>query len=385
MTPFQKRADILIVDDIQENHLVYATSLADLDQNLIIVSSGEEALRQILDHDFAVILLDVNMPGLSGHETAKLIRQRKRSRHTPIIFVTAFADAAQAAEGYALGAVDYILTPIVPEILRAKVKVFVELHQMRSELAQSHALLEKRVAQRTAELAATAERLAAEVAERRKAEERLTVMVRELNHRVRNLLAVLRSIAARTLTPGRTIEEAAEMLCGRLQALGNAHDILTNACWSGAPLGDIVSAELAGFSERIRVSGPHVMLSASSVQTFALIVHELSTNAAKYGALSNADGEVEITWKIVHEGDDPFLAFRWAERGGPPVAGKRTAGFGLSLIAAMGRSLTAQPVIEFNRAGLVCSFRVPLDVISPPHAASTEAGCASPSALRQAR
>ena len=148
-----KRVDILIVDDLPEKHLVYRASLDELDQNIVSVSSGADALAKLLDRDFAVILLDVNMPGMSGHETAKLIRQRRRSRYTPIIFVTAFADEAQTAEGYALGAVDYIMSPVVPEILRAKIKVFVELEQMRAELADSHAFLEQRVEERTAELA----------------------------------------------------------------------------------------------------------------------------------------------------------------------------------------------------------------------------------------
>ena len=101
-------ADILIVDDLPEKHLVYRASLEELNQNVVTVTSGEEALRLLLERDFAVILLDVNMPGMGGHETAALIRQRRKSRHTPIIFITAFADDVQAAEGYALGAVEYI-------------------------------------------------------------------------------------------------------------------------------------------------------------------------------------------------------------------------------------------------------------------------------------
>src|SRR4051812_27518813 len=95
-----KRTDILIVDDLPEKHLVYRASLDELDQNIVPATSGEVALLNLLDRDFAVILLDVNMPGMSGHETAKLVRQRRRSRYTPIIFITAYADEAQTAEGY---------------------------------------------------------------------------------------------------------------------------------------------------------------------------------------------------------------------------------------------------------------------------------------------
>ena len=113
------RADILIVDDRSDKLLVYRTILEDLDQNLFTVASGEQALKQVLERDFAVILLDVNMPGMDGLETAALIRKRGRSAHIPIIFVTAdFNDDHHMAKGYALGAVDYIASPVVPEILR---------------------------------------------------------------------------------------------------------------------------------------------------------------------------------------------------------------------------------------------------------------------------
>ena len=268
--------------------LTYRVSLEELGQNIVTVASGEAALQLLLEREFAVILLDVNMPGMSGLETAALIRQRKKSRQTPIIFITAFADEVQTAEGYALGAVDYILSPIVPEMLRAKVKVFVELFQMRAALTQSHSLLEKRVADRTAELEQSTERLRAEVHERKQAEERLTILVQELAHRVKNLLSVFQSITSRTLIGTRSVEDAREMLIGRLQSLGHAHELLTETSWMGADLKDIVQAEIAGFTERVRFSGPTVSLSPSGVQTFALIVHELSTNAAKYGALSSS-------------------------------------------------------------------------------------------------
>jgi two-component sensor histidine kinase len=363
--PSVDRADILIVDDLREKHLTYQVVLEDLGQNIVSVTSGEEALKLLLEREFAVILLDVNMPGMSGLETAAAVRARRRSRHTPIIFVTAFADDVQTAEGYALGAVDYILTPIVPEILRAKVKVFVELYRMRAELARSHALLERRVADRTAELEQAAERLRAEVCERRQAEERLVILVQELTHRVKNLLSVFQSITSRTLTGGRSLEEAHEVLMGRLQSLGHAHELLTEASWQGAELRDVVRAEIAGFSERVRVSGPPVALGPSGVQTYALIVHELCTNAAKYGALSNATGEVVAEWTLGGSGTDSFMEFSWQERGGPPVEPASYRGFGLSLIGAMATSPAAEPVIAFESGGFFCRFRVALNTIRP--------------------
>src|SRR6184192_1521877 len=118
------KSNILVVDDLPEKLLVLGTVLEELGENVITARSGEEALRCVLEHDFAVILLDVNMPGMDGLETAALIRRRKKSAHTPIIFITAFADEMRAVEGYAHGAVDYILAPVVPQVLRAKVTVF---------------------------------------------------------------------------------------------------------------------------------------------------------------------------------------------------------------------------------------------------------------------
>lgn len=151
------RVNILVVDDRADKLLAMEALLADLDENVVCVSSGRDALRQLLERDFAVVLLDVNMPGMDGFETAALIRQRPRSQHVPIIFMTAGSDEAQALQGYSLGAVDYILTPIVPEVLRTKVKVFVELfgltEQLKQQAEQRVALVEERAARAAAEAA----------------------------------------------------------------------------------------------------------------------------------------------------------------------------------------------------------------------------------------
>lgn len=129
-----ERANILLVDDTPENLVALEAVLAELGQNLVKARSGEEALRLLLRHDFAVILLDVNMPGLNGFETAEMIRQRKSTEHTPIIFVSAISTSdTHLFKGYALGAVDYIFTPVIPDVLRSKVNVFVELLKKTEE------------------------------------------------------------------------------------------------------------------------------------------------------------------------------------------------------------------------------------------------------------
>jgi signal transduction histidine kinase/DNA-binding response OmpR family regulator len=137
-------ASILVVDDLPEKLMVFQAILEELGENVVTAQSGREALRYLLDQDFAVVLLDVNMPIMDGFETATLIRQRKRTQHTPIIFVTAFHDDVHTAKGYSLGAVDYILSPVVPEILRTKVRVFVDLFKMTERVkrqAQEHVTL----------------------------------------------------------------------------------------------------------------------------------------------------------------------------------------------------------------------------------------------------
>src|SRR6202140_2028558 len=131
-----EKVSILIVDDRPDKLLAHETVLADLNQNLVRATSGKEALRCLLKQDFAVILLDVNMPGMDGFETASLIRKRRKSASTPIIFLTAFVDDVHAAQGYATGAVDFLLTPVLPDVLKTKVRVFIELSQMRNQAAQ---------------------------------------------------------------------------------------------------------------------------------------------------------------------------------------------------------------------------------------------------------
>ena len=135
-------SDILVVDDDEKNLTAMEVALGDLAGRLVKVRSGEEALRHLLERDYAVILLDVQMPDMDGFETARLIRSRERSRHVPIIFVTAYSQNDQdIRQGYELGAVDYLFKPIVPPVLRAKVQVFVELRERTAEVARQAELL----------------------------------------------------------------------------------------------------------------------------------------------------------------------------------------------------------------------------------------------------
>ena len=151
------KVNILVVDDVPKQHVVLRSVLEELGENVVAVESGRAALAAVLEQEFAVILLDVNMPGMDGFETASLLRGYRRTSGTPIIFITAYVDEKEMARGYSLGAVDYISSPVVPEILRAKVRVFVDMYRMRSELVA-------RAAEREALAKAQAQRAAAEQA-----------------------------------------------------------------------------------------------------------------------------------------------------------------------------------------------------------------------------
>ncbi len=186
------QTDILLVDDRFENLLSLQAALEPLHQNLVFAASGEEALRLLLEREFAVILLDVNLPGINGFETAALVRERESTSHTPIIFLTAMDPAdAQVQHGYSLGAVDFLFKPIEVEVLRAKVNVFVELYRKTREIALFNIYLEHRVHQRTREIEETNLELQREVAERLRAEMEVRQLNADLEQRVRERTAAL--------------------------------------------------------------------------------------------------------------------------------------------------------------------------------------------------
>jgi len=184
ITQTPQRVKILLVDDQPENLLSAEAVLDSLGQEIVRANSGREALRHLLTNDFAVILLDVMMPEMDGFETAALIRQRGRSRATPIIFLTALGRSEEHVfRGYDVGAVDYLTKPIVPEILRSKVAVFVELAR-KSALIEAHAdLLQKKNVE-----------LEQVISQLRRAEDEITLLNRHLQSRVEELIAVNREL-----------------------------------------------------------------------------------------------------------------------------------------------------------------------------------------------
>ena len=204
---------------------------------------------------------------------------------------------------------------------------------------------------------------AIDITERRRGEEQRRLLIHELNHRVKNTLATVQSIALQTLRGATSMPEARDALTERLIALARAHDVLTSESWEGAELHDIVAGAIGPHAgrDRFRVHGPPVRLSPSLSLSLALALHELATNAAKYGALSTDAGSVEITWQLAHAGGAPRLRLRWVERGGPPVSPPLRQGFGSRLIQ---RSLSTETggsaTIDYAPEGVVCTMEAPI-------------------------
>jgi PAS domain S-box-containing protein len=179
-------------------------------------------------------------------------------------------------------------------------------------------------------------RQTADYLERRRADEIEKTLAREIQHRSNNLLAIIQTIATRSLSGSHTLSEAKEAFEARLQALARANRQLTKSNWSGVNLGEIVRSELQPYGERTVVDGTDtdVILGPQHAQNFTLTLHELATNAAKYGALSNGSGKVGVSWTITRQGENNKLWFKWRESGGPPVVAPTRQGFGTMLVKA---------------------------------------------------
>lgn len=192
----------------------------------------------------------------------------------------------------------------------------------------------------------------------RESEEHQQVLIAELNHRVKNMLGLVTSIANQTIQRAATKEEFYETLMGRVRALTHAHEMLSRKSWLEGSLREIVATEMEPFPpEQVKYSGPQVMLPPKAAIAVSMVIHELATNANKYGALSSPDGSVEITWS--HEGDHAGL--RWTERDGPKIEQEAKEGFGLGLIKGeVEYSLGGTVSARFERDGLIADMVIPL-------------------------
>lgn len=201
-----------------------------------------------------------------------------------------------------------------------------------------------------------------DIDERKRAEEHRTLLLDELNHRVKNTLAVVQAIAQQTFREASVPVETRRMFQGRLGALAQAHSLLTRSHWSPTPLLDVAEGAVSvcgAARSRIAVAGPQVMLAPRQALSLAMALHELSTNALKYGALSVESGAVDVSWRLV-EKDGPRIAITWRERNGPPVAPPKARGYGSAMIErALAHELGGVAQLIFDPNGVVCEIEAP--------------------------
>jgi len=210
-----------------------------------------------------------------------------------------------------------------------------------------------------------ASKIARDITEAKQAHARQELLTQEIYHRTRNLFAVVHSVVARSLAGKRTVQEAEVAVLGRLHSLAQTHAMLIDQQAQVADLGDVIRNEMSPYSGRVAIEGPHLLLEAKAAQNFALAVHELATNAAKYGALSNARGHVRITWHVDEPADK--LNFRWEERGGPSVAAPIRKGFGsVVLEQVMAEYCEEQPKVDFDQYGITYALICSLSAVTPP-------------------
>jgi len=198
-----------------------------------------------------------------------------------------------------------------------------------------------------------------DITERKRAEEREKILAREVDHRAKNLLALVQATVK--LTHADTVQDFKAAIEGRLQALSNAHTLLAQSRWAGANLHSLVKEELAPYkleeTSRAHINGPELVLEPKSAQTIAIVLHELTTNAVKYGALSVPSGRLLIEWSR----GETQLVIRWCETGGPPVKPPSREGFGTRVVGRVVHDLEGKLQFDWNPDGLACEIIIPLD------------------------
>lgn len=201
-----------------------------------------------------------------------------------------------------------------------------------------------------------------EISERKAAEQREVLLAREVDHRAKNLLAVVQAIV--TLTPAGAGDDMKASVVGRIQALARAHSLLSESRWNGVDLGALIEEELAPFKSparrRIHASGPALRLRPAAAQSLGLVLHELATNAAKYGALSVDTGDLRVEWRREQDENGAWLVIEWTESGGPLVHAPESLNFGSNIIrASVERQLRGKVTKDWRPEGLFCTLRIP--------------------------
>ncbi|WP_168170359.1 PAS domain-containing protein [Rhodanobacter sp. C03] len=216
--------------------------------------------------------------------------------------------------------------------------------------------------------------IARDVTERVRAARHTEMILGELNHRVKNTLATVQAIAQQTLANATHLPDFAESFLARLLAMSRTHNLLARDTWAGAPLTGIINNELAPYrhddactnDERVRLQGDELILPPKQALALSMALHELVTNAAKYGSLSVPEGRVSVTWTTRAQDQRPWLLLQWMETGGPPVVPPTRRGFGTRLInEGVPYELDGEVTLAFPPSGVTCTIDVPLDEVVP--------------------
>jgi len=208
-----------------------------------------------------------------------------------------------------------------------------------------------------------ASKIARDITERRALQERQQFLICELQHRTQNLFTVIQSVARLSLVEPLSLTEARDVFDGRLHALARTHQLLADAAFEGAQLSEIVKQELAPFSDHLSLSGDDILVHTLAAQQFALTVHELTTNAIKYGALSAPSGRIAIAFDVNRANAHSTFSFLWKESGGPKVSPPKRKGFGSVILLENTKQFAEHVALEFEPDGLQYAARFPLSAI----------------------
>ncbi|MDB5650350.1 MAG: hypothetical protein JWL62_1870, partial [Hyphomicrobiales bacterium] len=205
-----------------------------------------------------------------------------------------------------------------------------------------------------------------DISERKSSEQHVRTLMHELAHRSKNLLTVIQVMARRSAAPGLSSQDFVESFVERLSGIAQSHDLLARDDWRGISIHELMASQVGhlddGLSTRFRISGPDVVLTAVAAQNLGMALHELATNAAKYGALSCQAGLVTVEWRFMPEGERTRLQLTWTERGGPPVTAPKRRGFGRLVIETIaGRALSGRVNLTFDPEGVVCRIDAAAD------------------------
>ena len=210
-----------------------------------------------------------------------------------------------------------------------------------------------------------ASKIARDITSRKQAEAHQALLTSELQHRTKNLFAVVHAVVSRSFVGKHTVEDAQASVLSRLRSLAQAHVMLIEKEWNGADIGEVVRTEMSPYGERVTIEGPSLILTSQVAQNFALAVHELATNAVKHGALSNLSGRVRISWTVAQPNGHQHFTFRWQEQGGPPVREPVQKGFGSTVLEkVMAEYFETPPTMNFAQSGVVYELTGTLGSIS---------------------